>query len=66
MEFHGKDVHVSVSLSFQEALHGTEKKITYTKEVKCNSCKGTKEQNGSKSSVCYSCKGEGVKKDPLF
>jgi DnaJ-class molecular chaperone len=43
MEFHGKDVHVNVSLSFNEALHGTEKKITYTKEVKCNSCKGTKE-----------------------
>jgi molecular chaperone DnaJ len=66
MEFHGKDVHVCVSLSFHEALHGTEKKITFSKEVKCNVCKGTKEQIGSKSSICYSCKGEGVKKDPLF
>ena len=66
MEIYGKDVHVCMSLSFHEALHGTEKNITFTKQVKCISCKGTKEQNGSKSSVCYSCKGEGVKKDPLF
>jgi len=59
-------VHVSVSVTFQEALHGADKKITYAREVKCGSCSGTKEQTGSKSSQCYSCKGEGVKKDPLF
>ena len=66
MEFHGKDVHVCMSITFNEALQGAEKKINYTREVKCKSCTGTKEAQGSKSSVCYSCKGEGVKKDPLF
>ena len=55
-----------VNLSFKEALDGTDKKVVYMKDVKCGSCNGTRENPGSKSSQCYSCKGEGVKKDPLF
>jgi molecular chaperone DnaJ len=43
-----------------------EKKISYTRESKCTTCKGSKEAIGSKPSQCYSCKGEGIKKDPLF
>ena len=59
-------MHVCVNLSFKEALDGADKKIIFMKEVKCKSCKGTRENSGSKSSQCYSCKGEGIKKDPLF
>ena len=57
---------MTVNVSFHEALHGGEKTIAYSKEVKCYACKGTKEAGGSKSSQCYSCKGLGIKKDPLF
>jgi molecular chaperone DnaJ len=66
MDFNGKDVIVDMKVSFREALNGAEKKIIYKKETKCRSCKGAKEEAGSKSSQCYSCKGEGIKKDPLF
>jgi len=55
-----------LKLTFEEALQGTDKEITFIKEVKCSSCHGTKEAEGSKPLACYSCKGEGVKKDPLF
>jgi molecular chaperone DnaJ len=47
-------------------MNGIDKKISFTKELKCKACQGTKEAQGSKPSQCYSCKGEGIKKDPLF
>ena len=47
-------------------MAGIDKEITFQKNVKCDSCKGSKEAVGSQSSVCYSCKGVGLKKDPLF
>lgn len=50
MDFNGKDVLVEVKVSFKEALHGTEKNVTFKKEIKCKSCNGSKEERGSKSS----------------
>jgi molecular chaperone DnaJ len=57
---------MGLSVTFKEALEGAEKRVSFVREVKCRTCKGTKEAQGSKSSQCYSCKGEGVKSDPLF
>ena len=57
---------MGISLSFQESLSGIKKTIEGEREVICSKCHGTKEAEGSESSNCYSCKGEGTKKDPLF
>eukprot|EP00347_Sterkiella_histriomuscorum_P015383 403357225 len=64
--FDGIDIQQEVKITFQEAMQGVEKPIQFSREIRCPSCKGTREDSGSKSSQCYSCKGEGVKKDPLF
>lgn len=32
----------------------------------CSSCSGSRENNGVEGSPCYSCKGTGIRKDPLF
>ena len=66
VDFNGKDVSVGVRISFTEALHGTNKKIAYKREVRCTSFNGTKEAPGSMRSKCFSCLGAGIKKDPLF
>ena len=42
------------------------KSVEYEKQAICSSCNGTREEGGAKSSTCYSCKGKGVKIDPLF
>eukprot|EP00347_Sterkiella_histriomuscorum_P012009 403370241 len=64
--FDGIDIQQEVKITFQEAMQGVEKPIQFSREIRCPWCKGTREDSGSKSSICYSCKGEGVKKDPLF
>ena len=55
-----------MQVSFLEAIYGAEKQIILEKDIICGICKGSKEAEGSISSRCYSCKGEGIKKDPLF
>ena len=40
--------------------------LNYKREVVCSACNGSKEAPGEKSFECYSCKGTGIKKDPLF
>ena len=37
-----------------------------SRSVICSSCNGSREAVGSKSNVCYSCKGTGIKEDSLF
>jgi len=60
-------VSVVVEVGLEEVLGGDcEKTINVEKLVKCPSCHGTREQEGSESMNCYSCKGTGIKKDPLF
>mmetsp|Transcript_8275 Transcript_8275/g.7680 ORF Transcript_8275/g.7680 Transcript_8275/m.7680 type:complete len:219 (-) Transcript_8275:36-692(-) len=66
VNFSGEDIKVNVQLTFEESLYGCEKEVTFHRNVLCGSCKGSKEQPGSSSSNCYSCKGSGIKKDPLF
>ena len=40
--------------------------MTFTRQVRCGSCHGTRESDSGSGSPCYSCKGVGIKKDPLF
>ncbi|CDW71259.1 chaperone protein [Stylonychia lemnae] len=64
--YDGRDIVLDISISFQESLSGIEKELSYQRDSICGSCQGSRETPGSSSSLCYSCKGEGVKKDPLF
>ena len=66
--FDGRNLFADVEVTFAEVMQesGVTKEIRVTRDDYCISCKGSRERAGSKSLPCYSCKGEGVKKDALF
>lgn len=55
----GRDVEVSVDLSFEDAVFGTEKSIPITIEDNCEHCKGTTVEPGHELKTCDTCKGSG-------
>ena len=55
----GNDLRYDVSISLEEAYKGLEKKINYTTYKKCNSCKGSGAEPGSKPIKCDYCNGGG-------
>ena len=55
----GRDIRVEMTIDFKEAIFGVEKEIRLERYVKCERCKGTGAEPGSKSIVCPTCKGKG-------
>lgn len=56
----GSDLRYNMEISLDEAFTGIEKTIRYTKNVACNSCKGTGMAPGAKKIACKTCGGTGV------
>jgi molecular chaperone DnaJ len=57
----GVDLHQSATLEFDEALHGGERRLTLTREVRCRTCEGRGRLNVAESR-CVHCHGSGVVK----
>src|SRR4051812_497610 len=55
----GADLHASVSLTFDEAMHGTERQLTLTRREVCHSCRGSGVIRMPESR-CQPCQGSGV------
>lgn len=55
----GRDVEVSLQLSFEEAVFGVEQSIELTLEDTCSHCKGTTAEPGHDLKTCATCKGSG-------
>jgi len=55
----GNDLRYDVSISLEDAYKGLDKKILYTTYKKCNSCKGSGAEPGSKPVECDYCDGRG-------
>ena len=55
----GNDLRYDLSISLEEAYKGLEKKINYTTYKKCNDCKGSGAEPGSKPITCDYCEGKG-------
>lgn len=55
----GIDLEMAVSISFEEAVFGTEKTITLEKKDACRVCKGSGAAEGSKLITCPKCQGKG-------
>jgi molecular chaperone DnaJ len=55
----GRDVETEVSLTFEEAVFGTEKKLHLTLDDECSHCKGTTVEPGFELKTCETCKGSG-------
>lgn len=55
----GKDLHISLTISLQDAYNGVSKTIRYARGVKCESCNGTGSSDG-KMHKCHYCNGMGM------
>jgi molecular chaperone DnaJ len=55
----GKDVEVSLQLSFEEAIFGIEQKIEIEMNDKCSHCNGSTVEPGYDLKTCPVCKGAG-------
>lgn len=55
----GQDVQLAIDITFEEAVFGTEVKVTYGAQVACEHCKGTTVEPGHELKTCPECKGAG-------
>lgn len=55
----GEDLRYNLSLSFEEAVGGVEKKIKIPRHGACESCQGSGAKPGSSPQTCPNCKGRG-------
>jgi molecular chaperone DnaJ len=55
----GQDVAVELTLSFEEAVFGTEKEFKVSINDTCSHCKGTTAEPGHELKQCHQCKGSG-------
>jgi molecular chaperone DnaJ len=55
----GADLRVGLSLTFEEAVFGTEKEIEVTRTEVCSVCAGTGSEPGSQPQRCPECGGSG-------
>ena len=56
----GDDLQYRVNLTFEEAIFGTEKEVSYTRESSCSTCAGTGAKPGTSPVTCGRCHGQGV------
>lgn len=55
----GRDVEVTMQLSFEEAVFGVEQKIAIDMDDECSHCHGTTVEPGYDMKTCPACKGSG-------
>jgi len=57
----GEDIHMNVSLTFEEAVFGCEKELKVPTIIDCEVCKGTGAAPGTTPETCPDCGGRGVR-----
>src|SRR5688572_27008436 len=55
----GADLRYDLRLSFDEAIHGAEKEISFTAQGRCETCDGSGAEPGSTPTTCPQCNGSG-------
>ena len=55
----GADLREDITIEFEEAVFGAEKKITYRKHEKCDTCNGSGSANAKAPATCRTCGGRG-------
>ena len=55
----GQDVQTRLTISFEEAVFGCKKDVSYARLHKCPNCKGTGAEPGTSAETCPDCKGSG-------
>lgn len=55
----GAHIEHPVTISFLDAVHGTEETVTIKREILCSHCNGNKAEPGTKLNTCGTCNGSG-------
>jgi molecular chaperone DnaJ len=55
----GRDLQMSVSLTFEEAVFGVEKEIEFQRDETCSTCSGSGAEPGTTPTRCTTCNGQG-------
>ena len=55
----GRDLQMTVSLNFEEAVFGVEKEIEFERDDTCSRCNGSGAEPGSSPVTCSTCNGQG-------
>ena len=55
----GEDVYARVTLTFEEAVNGTKKDVSYRRIQKCADCGGSGAAKGTEAKTCTKCSGTG-------
>jgi len=55
----GRDLQMTVSLTFEEAVFGVEKEIEFQREETCSTCGGSGAEPGTSPTRCATCGGQG-------
>ena len=55
----GRNIQISVTLTFEEAVFGTEKEVEFTRQTVCPRCGGRGLEPGTQPEVCPMCQGRG-------
>lgn len=55
----GADLRVALELTFEEAVFGCEKEITYPRAQRCDACEGSGAAPGTQPETCTTCNGSG-------
>ena len=55
----GADLQYSVTITFEEAVFGTEEEFEILRAEMCSACKGSRSEPGSSATSCSSCRGTG-------
>ena len=55
----GSDIVLKMHLTFNEAVNGVSKNVSFSRVETCADCKGTGAKNGTEFNICSSCNGSG-------
>jgi molecular chaperone DnaJ len=55
----GRDLQMSIPLTFEEAIFGVEKEISFERDETCSTCSGNGAEPGSSIKTCSTCGGRG-------
>ena len=55
----GADLRYNLEITFKEAVFGTKKELSFSKNHSCSACKGTGTESRSGKKVCSTCNGSG-------
>ena len=55
----GADIHAGASISFEDAVFGTERNVDVQRTEVCKECRGSRAESGTDVSTCSTCNGSG-------